>query len=551
MSKKRKGRHHRSVENPNVPLNVALFNDEAGEVFGASKGVSGVRVSRKKALGYPAFWRGVNLIAGDIAKIPLEVYKRSGKNKDVTEDHPVARLIGDYPNRNTTAFVFRQTLGAHCLASGNGYAFIDRDGEGNPLELLLMDPDKVEAYKLGGDVWYRYTLDETKDRRIPSSDVLHFRGLTHDGITGYNVLQLMRDSMGTAIAARDYAGRNFRNDARPGGVITHPGKLTDVARRNMRESWERLHKGLENSHKIAILEEDAKFMAVESSARNAQLLESREFDAREVANILGVPSHKLGDPSKVAYNSLGEENQSYYNDTLSHWLEMWAQECTFKLMTEKEKRTRKYFCGFDYQAIQRANPQQQMDYAAKGVAGGLLTQNEGRAVIGWNANKEEGSDKLASNQAQNDPNNQSGSTEKPAKIPGNGEKSGDSVPKRAITPAFRLMLDDVAGRMVRRLSTHAERAAKAGRLDEWATTAEAEHASVIADAFKPLVLLAHERGAGGIDAETLARFVISQTAEAIGRDAKPDAIQWATQRLIIPQITTMIAEEMEKTHVEN
>ena len=542
MSKHKKTKHaKRSVENPNVPLNVALFNDEAAEVFGASKGVSGVRVTRKKALGYPAWWRGINLIAGDIAKIPLEVYKRSGKNKDVSEDHPVARLIGDYPNRNMTAFVFFQTLGAHAIGTGNGYAYIDRDGEGNPLELLPLDPDKVEAYKLNGDVWYKYDIDGVKERKIPSSDILHFKGLTHDGITGYNVLTLMRDSLGTAIAARDYAGRNFRNDARPGGVIMHPKTLTAQARNNMRESWERLHKGLENSHKIAILEEDAKFMAVESSARNAQLLESREFDAREVANMLGVPSHKLGDPSKVAYNSLGEENQSYYNDTLSHWLEMFAQECTFKLMTEKEKRTRKYFCGFNYQAIQRANPQQQMDYATKAVAGGLLTKNEGRAVIGYNANQEDGSDKLA--------------PEKPPETQQNGQKPpenqqipAENPPKRAVTPAFRLMLDDVAGRMVRRLATHAERAAKAGKLEEWGTQAESEHASVIADAFKPLVLLAHERGAGGIDAETLARFVISQTAEAIGRDAKPEHIQWATNRLIIPQITGMIADELEKAN---
>jgi hypothetical protein len=121
-----------------------------------------------------------------------------------------------------------------------------------------------------------------------------------------------------------------------------------------------------------------------------------------------------------------------------------------------------------------------------------------------------------------------------------------------ISPGLRLLIDDIGGRMVRRLATHAERAAKAGRLDEWAKTVENDHVSTLSSAFSPLVVVANERGAGGtLDADTLARFVIAQTIEFIGRDASPEAISWVADRLLVSSICTVIANELEEPNVEN
>jgi hypothetical protein len=328
----------------------------------------------------------------------------------------------------------------------------------------------------------------------------------------------------------------------------------------MRESWERIHKGLDNVHKIAILEEGVAYKAFQSNARDAQLLESRQFDAREIANIFGVPSHKLGDSSKVAYNSLGEENQSYLNDTLSSWFAMISQECTDKLLSEAEKATGTHCVDFDYSAIQRANPEAQMNYAKSGFSGGIMTKNEARATLGLNATADDsGEDFLdlnakngksdAAEDAKQDKADDLAEGESPAK---NDQKQPEMGRSGGISPGLRLLIDDIGGRMVRRLATHAERAAKAGKLDEWAKTVENDHVSTLSSAFSPLVVVANERGAGGtLDADTLARFVIAQTVESVGRDATPEAISWATDRLIVPNICAVIATELGEPNVEN
>jgi HK97 family phage portal protein len=551
MSKKKK--QNRSYENPNVPLSVAVFNDDASEALGASRSVSGVRVGTKRALGYPAYWRAVNLIAGDVGKIPLITYRMQGQNREHDTTHPAYRLLAAKPNRHTTAYYFKQTLMGHVLTSGNGYAYIDRDKAGVPLELLVLDPRTVTPFKMRGELYYVYEPGNNESRRLPAVDVIHWKGLGFDGNVGYAVLEYMADSMGLAVGARDYSARYFRNNTNPGGVLIHPGKLQPTARQNMRESWERLHKGLDNVHKIAILEEGVEYKAFQSNARDAQLLESRQFDAREIANIFGVPSHKLGDSSKVAYNSLGEENQSYLNDTLSSWFAMIAQECTDKLLSEAEKATGTHCVDFDYSAIQRANPEAQMNYAKAGFSGGIMTKNEARATIGLNATADDSGEEFVELAAkpgvgamvEDDSEDETEPAENDAKTPENARSKG-------ISPGLRLLIDDIGGRMVRRLATHAERAAKAGKLEEWAKTVENDHVSTLSSAFSPLVVVANERGAGGtLDADTLARFVIAQTVEFIGRDATPEAISWATDRLLVSSICTVIANELEEPHGKN
>lgn len=487
-------RHRRNDENPNTPLNLEYPDDATYGAFGAARSLSGVRVNRRKALGYPAVWRAVNLISGDVAKLPLCVYHQVGRNREAAVDHPAYRLLRRKPNDGMTAFVFKQTIMAHLLTEGNAYAFIDRDKGGRPLNLLLLNPDNTTPIRLGGDPWYVYNVNGEK-RKIPGVDVLHFKGLGFDGLQGYPVLRVAAESLGVALAARDFSGRYFKNDARPGGALIHPGKLTSDARRNMRESWERLHTGLENRHKVAILEEGVTYVPFQVNAKDTQLLQNREFDSREIANIFGVPTHKLGDPSKVAYNSLEQENQSYYDDTLSRWLRLIAEENHDKLLTEEEKAKETHFVDFDYQEIQRANLSAQVTFANTMVAANVIDQNEARAIFGYNPREE---------------------TAEPAAEPvATTPKKADPAPapeNKPQTNGLRAILTDTAARMVRRLTAHAERAAKTADWSTWPTQAERDHGKVIAEAFAPGLLCARELGFDPPDADSLAKQLISDIA---------------------------------------
>lgn len=374
-----------SVENPSVPLSQAcaeMFDGDGGPT------AAGVRVTRKRALGYSAVWRAVNLIAGDVGRLPVFVLKRDGAGKAPDKTHPAYRLLRRKPNPNMTAFTFRQTLQAHALTEGNGYAYVVREGS-RPVELMLLDPDRTDPVKVGGELWYVTHVPTGKQNRfetvrLPATDVIHIKGLGYDGLTGYPVLKLLRDTLGKAIAARDYGSRYFKNSARPDAVIEVPQSMKEAAVDNIRSSWERIHQGIGNAHKMGILREGAKLVQYNSNARDAQLIENLEFDAREVANVFGVPAHKVGDPTKVAYNSLESENQSYHDDTLDRWLICHEEEYADKLLSEEEKANDSHSIEFARQELLRTNLTARGNYYSQAVMGGWLARDEVRGFENLN-----------------------------------------------------------------------------------------------------------------------------------------------------------------------
>lgn len=180
-----------NIENPAVP--ISLFSDEAAEVFGGGRTMSGVRVTRHRALGYPAVWRAVSLISGDLGRLPLMVYRQSGKNRDPDPTHPAYRLLLRKPNNSMTAFIFKQTLGVNVLLEGNAYAYIDRDGMGRPVALLWLDPTpgRMTVILIDGELWYCYKTPVSGEvRKLPAADVLHIKGMGFDGLQGYPVLKI-------------------------------------------------------------------------------------------------------------------------------------------------------------------------------------------------------------------------------------------------------------------------------------------------------------------------------------------------------------------------
>lgn len=380
------------AENPAVPLSAIGEGDGLYDAFCGTPNASGTRVNRAKVLGLSAVWRGVNLIAGDLGRHPFKVYKHDGAGFVPDTNHQAARVMRK-PNDYMTPFTFRQTLQAHALISGNGYAYILRTIDSLPLELLPLSPDMTWPVRVNGELWYVTQTREplpgkarTKDHfvKLKATDVLHIKGLGFDGLVGYPVVKIMREVLGAAIAARDYGARYFKNDGSPGLVLEVPAGMKDTAINNLRNTWAEMHEGLGKSHRPAIVRDGVKIVPYpKASAKDAQLLENREFDAREVANILGIPIHKV-DPTLASYSSLESENQAYKEDTLDRWFTAWEQEADMKLLTESEKEFESHSCKFDTRKLQSVPLKDRGAYYTQAIQGGWLNRDEVRGYENLN-----------------------------------------------------------------------------------------------------------------------------------------------------------------------
>jgi HK97 family phage portal protein len=345
--------------------------------FGGVTSNAGVSVSEETACNYSAFWQAVRLISETIASLPIHVYRRRGDARIIIDDLGVGDMLRVSANPEMTAMQFRAAWIAHALIHGNGYAEIERDTIGRPVRLWLLRPDSVSVLRTpDGSIVYSYQLAVGDRVQIPSEDVLHLRGPGTDGIVGNSIVKQARQAIGLGLAAEQYGSSFFGSGARPSGILEHPGRLSDDARSRLRNDWERLHSGIDNANRTAILEEGMKWTSTSVPPDDAQFLETRKFQLEEIARWFNLPASKLRIPGS-SYNSLEQENLAFLSETLRPWLVRIEQECRVKLLDDPEA-----YIEHKVEGLLRTDIAARYSAYATGRQWGWLSVNEIRALEG-------------------------------------------------------------------------------------------------------------------------------------------------------------------------
>lgn len=296
---------------------------------------AGVSVTPWTALNYSAVWNAVTLIASQVASLPFMVYRRRGDDeRERANTHPAYKLLHDAPNPMTSPIVFWETLTAHALTWGNGYAEVEFDRASRPIALWNLTPDRVEPVFENGTLGYRYQRPSGGQTVLPPSDVLHVPGLGFDGLKGYSVVTMARKAIGLGMAAEGFGASFFGNSAIPGLVLTHPNTLTEEAQDRLKRSWYEKHQGPDRAQGLSVLEEGMKVEKIGVPPDDAQFLETREFQVVEIARWFNLPPHKL--KHKVGERPGGNLESSqieFLTDTLRPWLIRIEQECNRKLLS--------------------------------------------------------------------------------------------------------------------------------------------------------------------------------------------------------------------------
>jgi HK97 family phage portal protein len=347
---------------------------------------SGVTVNAKTALNYAYVWQALNVIAGDLGQMPLEVFKETSDGRLRDNKHAAWSLLRHRPNAFMNASTFKETLQSHALMWGNGRAGITRDTRGAPIALVPFLPDRSYSQLVSGQLWHYTRLgQDTNYTPFRDRDVLHIKGLGFDGVQGYSVLTLARDSWGLGLAAEKHGSRTFKNGARPSVILESDGAFSPDHAKQLLIDWQNMHAGLDNVGRTALLQRGvkAKLLSGMSNA-DAQWLELRKFQRSEVASWFMLPPHKLGDDTRTGYNSLEQENQSYIQTTLMRWIVAWQEECREKLLAEKEKAKESHCIEFDTTTLLRGDLLSRYRAYQIGIASEFLCPDEVREFENMN-----------------------------------------------------------------------------------------------------------------------------------------------------------------------
>ena len=370
------------------PRNEVITTSAGLEQFLRGAGLdtwSGESVNAEKAFGLVTVYACVKIIAEGIAKLPLQVFERSGDRREKTlaisgVGADIYEILHFEPNEWQTSFEFREMMVGHAVLRGNAYAFINRV-RGKVVELLPIHPDRVEPKQLPDwSIEYKITNADGTIETKPRTDIWHLRGMGSNGVVGYSPVQIHRQQLGESIALQRHSAQTFGNGAKPGGMLSHPGNLsTEAADRLQKQIDAKV--GRENSGKTLILEEDMKWIQVGLSHVDAQYIESRKFSRSEIATIFGVKPHLVGDLDRAIQSNIEEQSRGHVTDTLLPWIVRIEQGLRRDLLKEISPDL---FAKLIVEGLLRGSTKDQALWFDKMITLGIMTRNEVRSLLDMN-----------------------------------------------------------------------------------------------------------------------------------------------------------------------
>ena len=332
---------------------------------------SGVIVSEDTALGLSAVYCAVKVISEAIGMCKLHLYKRNpdGSRERATAN-PLYSILHDSFSEELTSQIALETLQSHCLLYGNAYAEIVRDGSGRVTELVPIHPDAVKVEREAtGKLAY-----VVGDIVLKAESVLHVPGLSADGSVGYRFVKLARESLGYALATEKYGNAFWRNGARPGGTLNHPGEVSPTARENLLRSWNYMHSGADNANKTALLEEGITYSEFEGNNEQAQYQEIRTFNISEVARLFNISPTWLHELGRATWGNLNILYGQFYTSTLQPWLSKWQNEITRKCVLPSERGA--YYAEFNIDSLFAGDIEQRNKGFIEGLSNGWNSHND-------------------------------------------------------------------------------------------------------------------------------------------------------------------------------
>lgn len=307
----------------------------------AYNSATGVSVTPDTARRCAAVLACVRVLAETIAHLPFVLYRRDASGGRIREtEHPLFTLLHDSPNRWQTSFEFREMMMGHVLLRGNAYAQKVMNRNGEILELVPLNPTRVTPKLTAqGDVFYEFRPGVGGTVLIPGDGMFHLKGYASDGLVGVSPIAESRETIGLAIAAEEFGARSFANDAQPGGILEHPGKLGEEAIENLRKSMSQQHAGVRNARKYMILEEGMKWTKIGMSQQDTQYIETRKFQLEEIARIFRVPPHLIGHLERATFSNIEHQGLEFVTHTILPWLKRWEQAISQRLMSPVERKT--------------------------------------------------------------------------------------------------------------------------------------------------------------------------------------------------------------------
>ena len=256
----------------------------------------------------------INKRAEAVSNTDFIIEDKNGNQKE----HSLALALLNKPNPFMSKTELLSITIKHLDTVGTAFWYIARSKSyGVPAEIHIINPMYMYVVPDENDFIKGYVYKCGKHNvPLDTDEVIMFQ--VSNPLTPYSGVSPLK-ALAATVETEKYStewNRNFfYNNATPNGIITYERSLNDNQFDRVKEQWNSNYGGLSNAHKVAILENGAKYQNTGVSQRDMDFSVMKGINKKEIIGVYGVPELLItGEAQNRATAEVQEE--IFYKNTI-------------------------------------------------------------------------------------------------------------------------------------------------------------------------------------------------------------------------------------------
>ena len=348
-------------------VSAATLFQTGGEI--PNRTLAGVNINQENSITIGAVYASVRLISDVISTLPVDTFVQVDNQR---QQFPMPDWLSDpEPDMSVTRADHFQMVLVSLLIDGNAFVRKLRNpNTGDVVALSVVAPHRVEVVRNSAGV-IEYRIDHGQ-RVVSDADMIHITELRKPGVLrGVSRIETLKQTLGLSKALEEFSAQFFGTGSTVSGIIETPHEMTKDQAIELKNSWEREHRGLRKAYRPGILTGGAKFVKTTVDPDEAQMLGSREFSVEEIARIFRIPPHLLQStkPGSMSYASVEENSKQFVTYTLLPYISKIEQAYSPMLPNNA-------FIRFNVDGLLRANLTERFAAYSSATQAGFLSIND-------------------------------------------------------------------------------------------------------------------------------------------------------------------------------
>ncbi len=323
----------------------------------------------------------VGRIAEGVSEAKWRLYSVNPKGeKTLIYSHPIIDLL-DFMNPYQTCQEFIELHQIYMGLAGESFWVINKNRLGEPQEIWMASPERMTVVPSKTDFISGYVYQIGNDK-IPLSknEVIHHKlPNPMNPYRGMAPVQALAIDLDSELYAGKWNCSFFYNSARPDGIISFEGTLSEEQFDRLKKQWAERHEGVGRAHRIGLLEGGGKYVQMQWNAKDMDFRALRLLNRDNILGAYGMPLSVMGITENV--NKANAEAGEY---TFARWLV--KPRCN-RLKGKMNEQLVPMFKNsknleLDFDEVVPQTTEQKIAQAESGMRAGYITINEARQLQG-------------------------------------------------------------------------------------------------------------------------------------------------------------------------